>query len=97
MSIARRQYSREFKLQVLREIEAGKSIPQASREYEISSSLISKWKRMLKDNPKDAFAGSGNTYKHEAKIAEMERLIGRQAMEIAFLKKALERLRTSER
>jgi transposase len=69
MSIARRQYSREFKLQVLREIEAGKSIAQASREYEISSSLIGKWKRTLKDNPKNAFSGSGNTYKYEAKIA----------------------------
>ena len=34
MSIkSRRQFSREFKVQVIREIEAGKTLAQAAREY----------------------------------------------------------------
>ncbi len=97
MSVTRRRFSKEFKLQVLRKIEAGKSTTQVSREYEISDALISKWKRTVKENGEAAFSGSGNTYRLEAKIAEMERLIGQQAMEIAFLKKVLERLRESGR
>jgi transposase-like protein len=32
MSIKRRQFTKDFKLQVIREIEAGKTIAQASRE-----------------------------------------------------------------
>ncbi len=42
MSLKRRKHTREFKLQVLREIEAGKSIAAVAREHEIHPSLISK-------------------------------------------------------
>ncbi len=45
MSLKRRQFSRDFKLQVLCEIEAGNSVAQASREYQISLSLISMWQK----------------------------------------------------
>ena len=31
----RRQFSREFKLQVIREIEAGKTVAQAAREHQL--------------------------------------------------------------
>lgn len=34
----RRQFSREFKLQVIREIEAGKSVAHAAREHHVNIS-----------------------------------------------------------
>lgn len=39
MSLKRRQSSRDFKLQVLYEVETGKSVAQASSEYQVSPFL----------------------------------------------------------
>lgn len=89
MSLKRRQFTLEFKQQVLREIEAGKSIAQAAREHQLHPNCIGEWKRQLARYGEKAFAGNGHLYKEEARIAELERLIGQQAVEIAFLKRAL--------
>jgi transposase-like protein len=39
----RRQFTKEFKLGVLHEIEAGLSLAEASRRYEVHPNLIRKW------------------------------------------------------
>jgi transposase len=60
--------------------------------------LISKWQKQHHQYGEQAFAGNGHIYKDEARIAELERMIGQLTMENALLKKALlrlERLRTS--
>jgi len=59
MSKKRKQYSREFKIQLLREIENGTPISQLSRQHEIHESLIHKWKRQYNADPQNAFSGSG--------------------------------------
>ena len=92
MSLKRRQFTRDFKLQVLREIEAGKSIAQASREHQIHPSLICRWQKQHTQYADRAFSGNGSIYKYEARIAELERMIGQLTMENALLKKALQRL-----
>jgi transposase len=92
MSLKRRQFTREFKLQVLREIEAGKSTAQASREHQVHPSLISRWQNQHRRYSDRAFAGNGNTYKYEARIAELERIIGQLTIENTLLKKALQKL-----
>jgi len=43
----RRTYTREFKLKVLGEIEAGKSQAQAAREYQLNETAIYKWRQQL--------------------------------------------------
>ena len=40
----RRTFTREFKLQVLREIEAGKTQKQVAREYQLSDGVITRWR-----------------------------------------------------
>jgi len=40
----RRQFSKELKLQVLREIEAGKSVAQAAREHQVHPNCIANWR-----------------------------------------------------
>ena len=92
MALKRRQFTREFKLQVLREVEAGKSVAQASREHQLHPTLISKWQKQHSQYAEHAFAGNGHIYKDEARIAELERMIGQLTMENALLKKALLRL-----
>jgi transposase len=97
MSLKRRQFTRDFKLQVLHEIGAGKSIAQASREYQIQPSLICRWQKQYRQYQEQAFAGNGNPYKYEARVAELERMIGQLTMENALLKKALQRLQEQVR
>jgi len=85
----RRRFSREFKLRVLRELEGGKSVAQVCREHDLTRFLVSRWRREYDENPGAAFAGNGKTCKDEARIAELERLVGRLCAENDFLKRAL--------
>jgi len=85
----RRTYTREFKLKVLGEIEAGKSQAQAAREYQLSETAIYKWRQQLSRYKDKAFAGQGKAYTDDARINELERMVGRLTMENDFLKKLL--------
>ena len=89
MSAKRRRFSKAFKRQVIREVEAGKSMGQAAREHELHPNLIRTWRHQVATYAEQAFAGNGNRYSEEAKIAELERLIGQLSIENAFLKKVL--------
>lgn len=89
MALKRRRFTRGFMLQVLREIETGKTIAQAARQHELHPNLITRWRTLQAQYAQQAFAGNGNHYKQEARIAELERLVGRLTFENDFLKKAL--------
>lgn len=86
---SRRKFTRDFKIQVLRELENGKSVAELCRENQIHESLLCRWRQLYRKNPEEAFAGHGNTYKLEAKLAEQERIIGRLYAETELLKKTL--------
>jgi transposase-like protein len=88
----RRQYTRDFKIAVFRDIETGKSLAQVSRENGIYPSLIAKWKKEYFENPENAFSDNGRVYKEQARMAELERLVWRLYAENEFLKKALRTL-----
>lgn len=92
MARARRQFTREFKLQVVREIEAGKSLASVAREHQVHPNLIGRWKSEHLKYAEKAFPGNGNIFKYEARIAELERLVGQLTLENQVLKKALLRL-----
>ena len=92
MALKRRRFTREFKLQVVREVEAGKSPAQAAREHQVHPTLIVRWRQEHLQYAERAFTGHGRLYKEEARIAERERLLGQLTMENALLKKALLRL-----
>ncbi|KAF5424048.1 MAG: transposase [Methanosarcinales archaeon] len=88
----RRTYTREFKLQIVRECENSKAMAQLSRQHGIHPSLITRWKKEYRDDPENAFSGKGNIYKEDARLGELERVIGQLYAENSFLKKALSNL-----
>lgn len=92
MTLKRRQCTRDFKLQVIREVEAGKSVAQLAREHQLHPNTIIKWRKLHQQYAERAFAGNGQSYKDQARIAELERLVGQLPMDNALLKKALSRL-----
>lgn len=88
----RRQFTREFKISVLMELEAGNSLAQVARENEVHPNTLTRWKREYSTDPENAFIGNGRAYKEEVRIAKLERLVGQLYAENKFLKKALETL-----
>jgi transposase len=97
MTRTRRQFTKDFKLQVLREIEAGTTLAQVARTHQLHPNLLTKWRQQYAHYADQAFAGNGHRYSDEAKVAELERLIGQLTVENAFLKKVLSRLEHEER
>src|SRR5215204_5704559 len=89
VGLKRRKFTRELKLQVVREVEAGKLIAQAAREYDIHPTQITKWRQLHRQYAEQAFAGNGHTYRDEARTAELERMVGQLTMENAVLKKCM--------
>ncbi len=63
-----------------------------AREYQITETTISKWRRQHRQYQDRAFAGRGHAYTDEARMHELERMVGRLTMENDFLKKLLQKL-----
>lgn len=82
-----KNFSRETKLAVLRELEAGKPEEEICRQYEVHVSSIRRWKKEYDDNPADAFPGKGKAASLEARNAELEATIGRLYLQVELLKK----------
>jgi transposase len=89
LALNRHRFTREFKLQVVREVEAGKPPAQAAREYQVHPTLIVRWRQEHQHDAERAFTGNGRLYKDEARITELARMIGQLTLEKALLKKAL--------
>lgn len=87
--MGRRQFTKEFKLEVVQQVESGLPLADASRRYEIHSNLIGKWRELYQKYGENAFAGNGQVYREEAKVAALERKIGQLTMENEFLKKLI--------
>lgn len=88
--VTRRKFTPEFKARVVLEmLTEQKSAAQASREYGIKDSVLSRWKQEFIERSPQLFEGSGsNGDNNEQRIAELERMVGRLAMELEMAKKA---------
>jgi transposase-like protein len=87
----RRTYSAEFKLDTVMEgLQGKKSIAQICRERGIKDSLYYKWRDIFLDRAEEIFANPGSKESQEKaeRIAELERMVGKLAMENEVLKKA---------
>lgn len=92
MARTRRIFDKEFKLAVLREIDAGASIAEVARAHDVHPETVRLWRRDHRKYAERAFAGRGHAYTDEAKIAQLERTLGQMAAENALLKKAIKYL-----
>lgn len=92
MKRKRRTFSKEFKLNLLRELENGKKAAEICRENNIHQTLLYRWKKEYHENPEFAFKGQGNICKENVRTEELERLVGKLYAENAFLKKVLSSL-----
>jgi transposase len=86
----RRKYTAEFKSKVVLEILVGqKSLAQASREYGIKDSVLSRWKQEVIERLPLVFEHGPANDERDQRILELERMVGRMAMELEVAKKVL--------
>jgi transposase-like protein len=95
MSSSRRKFTKEFKLAAVRRLEAGASIAEVVRACEVNPNVLHRWRREFSDGVERAFPGLGKKKVDENRVAELERKIGQQTLEIDFLKRALQRVEES--
>ncbi|MCC7157607.1 MAG: transposase [Bryobacterales bacterium] len=87
---ARRKFSKEFKLTAIRRMQSGQSIAEVARALEVHPSELHRWRRELEEHGERAFLGVGKKRAEESRVAELERKVGQQALEIDFLNRALQ-------
>ena len=85
MGLSRRTFTQEFKLAAVRRLEQGVSIGEAARALEVSANVLHRWQREFRQAPGNAFPGNGKPRWSEGRIAELERKVGQQTLEIDFL------------
>ena len=85
-----RSHSIEFKRQVAQEFIAGETLHGLAKRYDVSRNLIRIWVRKYGQGTFDDDARAADLIQeYEARIAALERLVGKQALELEFLKGAL--------
>jgi transposase len=90
MSKKRRNFSAAFKTNVVLELIAGKkSLAEASREYNIKDSVLSRWKQEFLSKATQMFEQPQDQQEKDARIAELERMVGKLAMKVELQKKVL--------
>ena len=94
-----RKFTAEYKAKVVLDILSnGKSLGQASREYGIKDSVLSRWRQEFIDRAPLLFGTEMVQDQQDERIAELERMVGRLTMELDMAKKVSSLLnsRTSE-
>jgi transposase len=92
MGLSRRKYTAEFKAEVVRRLELGASAAEVARACEVNPNVLHRWRRERRENGEKAFPGWGQRRAEESRVAELERKIGQQALEIDFLRRCLQRV-----
>lgn len=90
-----KNYSNSFKFKVVLEVIRGDlTISQIISKYQISKSVIHKWKKQFLDNGSNAFTNKANNKnQEEVNIDKLHATIGKLKVENDFLQKAWEKLK----
>ena len=90
MARQRRKFSAEFKASVVLELIAGKkSLAEASRAYNIKDTVLSRWKQEFLSKATQVFEQPQDLQEKEARIVELERMVGKLTMKVELQKKVL--------
>src|SRR5687768_9162858 len=98
MDLSRAVYGRDLKITIMRALDAGGTIAEIARKYQVSPKLLERWRGEWRARGESAFPGLGRRALREPqddaqRIAELERKVGQMTMENDFLKKALQHFR----
>ena len=85
----RRNFTPEFKAQVVLELLRGeRSHAELCRQHQLSPNLLTLWKSTFLERLHLVFQADEQHSQEQRRIADLEQLVGRQALELEILKKA---------
>jgi transposase len=90
MGASRRKFTKEFKEEAVRRLGLGASLAEVARACEVNGNVLHRWRRELQSYGTKAFPGQGEKRVLDGEVAELERKVGRQALEIDFLRRCLQ-------
>ena len=96
----RRRFSREFKIAAVQRVKEGEQVGAVAQDLDIRFRLLWEWKKRVAEKGEEYLHGLGRPkqqaskadatdFSQQRRMAELERLVGRQQMEIRFLAEAL--------
>jgi transposase len=85
----RRRFTPEFKAKVVLDVLTGAQTPaEACRKHTLSPNLLGLWKSTFLERAPTLFQPDEQRDEDQARIAELEQLLGRSTRQIEILKKA---------
>ncbi len=88
MPRTRRVFAPEVKARIVSDLLTGAaSQAELARKYNVKPDLIAQWKHGALDRLAELFTGDERANQLDARIADLEQLVGRQALELEILKK----------
>ncbi len=87
--VVRRRFTPELKARVVLELISGAtSLAEACRQYNLKPQTVSRWKAEFLEKAPQLFQTREQSSQEQARIAELERMIGRLTLELEIAKKA---------
>lgn len=89
-----KSYPPKFKFQIVLELLQGEqTVGQLAKAYNVHPNSILKWKKELLEKGPEVFTRDNSAAEYEARIAQLEQLLGKKEVELALLKNFLGRTR----
>ena len=94
----RRRFSRQFKMSAIRRVLEGEQLGAVAEDLNVGYELLWRWRKRFAERgekylydigQRSREQGNSSEASQQRRMAELERLVGRQQMEIRFLAKAL--------
>jgi transposase-like protein len=84
----RRSFTPDFKAQIVLEVLSGtKTQAEVCREHQLQPTLFAQWRTTFLERAPRLFQANEAQSQEALRIAELERLLGQQALELEVLKK----------
>lgn len=85
----RRKFSAAFKSQVVLQLLSGEqSMAEVCRQHQLTSQMVGTWKQQFLSAAPQVFEKGDTDSDEQARIAELERMVGKLTMELEIAKKA---------
>ena len=88
MKQTRRRFSKEFKLEVVRQLASGRRQADVARELGVDAQVIRRWQGQVTIDPGTAFPGNGRRAREEDELQRLRKEVVQLRAERDFLKKA---------
>ena len=59
MAVSRRKFTKEVKVAAIQRLDAGASVAEVARAFEVNPNVLHRWRKEFRHGPGNAFSGAG--------------------------------------